>query len=198
MTQPDENLSDCAICGESAMYTDADPGANPVSYCSRHLPDHLRGRAEAGQLPLQDGATKDELYEEAQRLDIDGRSTMTKAELQTAVAAAKTTEELGERGMGFNRGGVGDPARRPVDPFRPTPPAPPTPPTPPRRTAEAEANEATDQEFVIDLTDGDTEEGSMSDAPPVTPEVHDHLVETAGDEDEAPKKTTSRKGSRKK
>lgn len=37
----------------------------------------------------QDDPTKDELYEKAQELDIDGRSTMDKAELEAAVAAAE-------------------------------------------------------------------------------------------------------------
>ena len=35
------------------------------------------------------GATRDELYAEAQKLDIDGRSKMTKAQLQRAIAKAK-------------------------------------------------------------------------------------------------------------
>lgn len=38
---------------------------------------------------LQDDRTKDELYEEAQRLDIEGRSEMTKDELAAAITAAK-------------------------------------------------------------------------------------------------------------
>lgn len=192
MTQPDENdLSTCAICGEPAQFTEADPGANPVSYCARHLPEHLRARAEAGQLPLQDGATKDALYERAQELDIEGRSDMTKAQLQTAVAAAEATERLAEQGRGFNRGRPGDPAYRPADPFTPDRPTPPAP----RPTAEAEANA---QQFVLDLTGAELEGGEMSDAMPEAPEVHDHLVETAGDEEEAAPKKTSRKGSRKK
>lgn len=39
---------------------------------------------------------KDELYEEAQRLDIDGRSTMDKAELLAAVQAADGSDGSGE------------------------------------------------------------------------------------------------------
>lgn len=192
MTQPNDDLSTCAICGESAQFTDADPGANPVSYDARHLPDHLRTRAEAGQLPLQDGALKDELYERAQQLDIQGRSDMTKTQLQTAVAAAEATERLAEQGRGFNRGGVGDPARRPVDPFTPDRPTPPAP----RRTAEAEAVE---QDYVVDLTGEELEGGEMTDAPVEAPDVHDHAVETEADAEEpAPKKATSKKGSRKK
>lgn len=182
MTQPDENdLSTCAICGEPAQFTDADPGANPVSYDARHLPEHLRTRAEAGQLPLKDGSTKDDLMEKAQRFDIEGRSTMTKAQLQTAVAAAEATEMARERN---SRVDPRDPAVRP-EPDRPEPP---------RRTAEAEAVE---QEYVVDLTGDGLEGGEMTDAPVEAPDVHDHAVETEADAAE-PKKTTSRKGSRKK
>ena len=35
---------------------------------------------------LRDGASKDDLYAEAQRLDIPGRSTMTRDELVTAIS----------------------------------------------------------------------------------------------------------------
>jgi hypothetical protein len=45
----------------------------------------------AGPVPSQaTGPTRDELYSEARRLDIQGRSKMNKQELQEAVEAAKT------------------------------------------------------------------------------------------------------------
>ena len=53
----------------------------PPSRNTRHAPPH---RAPVAP-PLQD-ATRDELYELAQRLDIHGRSRMSKAELEQAVA----------------------------------------------------------------------------------------------------------------
>lgn len=197
MTQPD--LSLCAVCGEPAQFTDADPGANPVSYDARHLPEHLRGRAEAGQMPLQDGSTMDELYEKAQQFDIEGRSTMTKTQLQTAVAAATATEELAKQGRGFNRGGLGDPARPPVDPFAPAPPAPPGPAPRPRLTPEAEAVE---QQYTPDSGEGEQlEGGTMSDATPTEEDwstAADHAVESAGDEKEQPKKAAPRRSSKKK
>jgi hypothetical protein len=86
MTEP-VNLGLCSICGQPAQFTDADPGANPVSYCARDLPVHLGVRAAAGQLPLQ-GATKTELLDQARDLNIDGRSNMSKDELAAAVSAA--------------------------------------------------------------------------------------------------------------
>src|SRR5436190_1788899 len=49
-----------------------------------HREDVLEGDAEA---------TKDELLERAQRLDVRGRSTMTKDELSRAVSAAEEDEE---------------------------------------------------------------------------------------------------------
>ena len=44
-----------------------------------------RGRG-AAQAYASDGPTRDELYEEAKRLDVPGRSSMTKEELRRAVA----------------------------------------------------------------------------------------------------------------
>lgn len=191
MTQPENDLSTCAICGDAALFTDNDPGANPVSYCTTHVPEHLRGRALSGQMPLQDGSTVDELMAEAQRLDIEGRSSMNKAQLQTAVSAARLTEEVAVR-----EGRVPDRPVDPADPDRPTPPAP-------RRAFPDEPVRPTAEE-TQELVEQGGEDTSMSDAPAEVPEVHDHAVETAADadadaaaEDEAPKKA-SRKGSRKK
>jgi hypothetical protein len=42
----------CANCDNSANYTNADPGANPVSYCVHCLPLWLRERASRGEFPL--------------------------------------------------------------------------------------------------------------------------------------------------
>ncbi|MEM6837313.1 MAG: Rho termination factor N-terminal domain-containing protein [Cyanobacteria bacterium P01_C01_bin.120] len=59
-----------------------------------------RAMAAEGHTPDGDDAapTKQELYEQAQKLDIEGRSQMNKAELQIAVqeATAADTDELGE------------------------------------------------------------------------------------------------------
>lgn len=91
MTTP--NLALCGICGGQAEFTEADPGANPVSYCSRDLPAHLQVRAAAGQLPLAPGATTvAELQAEARELDIEGRSSMDKGELLEAVNEAKAEQ----------------------------------------------------------------------------------------------------------
>lgn len=49
-----------------------------------------RAMAEAGYSESDNQPTKKELYEEAQELDIDGRSQMNKNELRQAVAKAKT------------------------------------------------------------------------------------------------------------
>jgi len=100
MTEPAYNLSVCSICGLPALFTEADPGANPVSYCTGDLPAHLAPRAAAGQLPLRSSAPKAALLEQAKELDIDGRTTMSKGELEVAVAAAaaeEATDELIER-----------------------------------------------------------------------------------------------------
>ena len=51
---------------------------------SRKRP-RAKGRPEASRL---DEASKDELYEHAQKLDIPGRSKMTKEELVAAIRAA--------------------------------------------------------------------------------------------------------------
>lgn len=94
MTTPD--LSLCGICGAQAEFTEADPGANPVSYCARHLPTHLQTRAAAGQLPLAPAATTVvALQAEARELDVEGRSSMDKEELLAAVNEAKA-EQLPE------------------------------------------------------------------------------------------------------
>lgn len=82
-------LSDCAICGEPAHFTDASPGANPVSYCSGHLPAHMQTAAAAGQMALSvENTTVADLREQASELDIEGRSSMAKEELAEAVSEA--------------------------------------------------------------------------------------------------------------
>lgn len=42
----------CDNCFEAASYTCADPGVNPVNYCSSCLPIWLHERADAGHFPL--------------------------------------------------------------------------------------------------------------------------------------------------
>ena len=42
----------CDNCEDKALYTCADPGVNPVSYCAACLPAWLNERALAGQFPL--------------------------------------------------------------------------------------------------------------------------------------------------
>ena len=146
------DLSKCGVCGGDAQFTDADPGANPVSYDAKHLPEHFRGRAEAGQMPLQDGSTVDDLQKKAKKLDIEGRSTMTKAQLQTAVAASKATEMARERN-----------AR--VDPRVPRDDRP-LPVRPVRLTPEAEAVVEVPAEVAQVVAEPmELEGGSMSDAP---------------------------------
>ena len=43
----------CANCENQAAYSVTDPGVNPVDYCVKCLPLHLRPRAIDGQLPLR-------------------------------------------------------------------------------------------------------------------------------------------------
>jgi len=42
----------CDNCDSNAEYTCADPGVNPVNYCSNCLPAWLRDRANLGHFPL--------------------------------------------------------------------------------------------------------------------------------------------------
>jgi len=42
----------CDNCQRDAVYTCADPGANPVNYCQSCLPSWLQERADAGHFPL--------------------------------------------------------------------------------------------------------------------------------------------------
>ena len=42
----------CANCENEAVYTCADPGVNPVNYCTHCLPTWMRTRAELGHFPL--------------------------------------------------------------------------------------------------------------------------------------------------
>lgn len=90
MTEPD--LSVCAICGDTALFTDSDPGANWVSYCARDLPAHLRDRAANGQLGLKAPVSRKELEQDARELDIEGRSKMGKDLLASAVAHAQADQ----------------------------------------------------------------------------------------------------------
>ena len=40
----------CANCDNEAVFEQADPVANAVLYCAKHLPGHLAKRADLGQL----------------------------------------------------------------------------------------------------------------------------------------------------
>ena len=42
----------CDNCSNDASYTSADPGVNPVNYCTECLPHWLHERAAAGHFPL--------------------------------------------------------------------------------------------------------------------------------------------------
>jgi len=42
----------CDNCSNEAHYTQADPGVNPVNYCSDCLPRWLHERAKMGHFPL--------------------------------------------------------------------------------------------------------------------------------------------------
>ena len=42
----------CDNCSNDASYTSADPGVNPVNYCTECLPYWLQERALAGHFPL--------------------------------------------------------------------------------------------------------------------------------------------------
>lgn len=128
----DVDLEVCAICGARALFTDADPGANPVSYCSEHVPAHLAARAQTGQMPLHIDATLTELRDEAAALDIDGRSGMNKAQLQTAVAGARVTAEEVAKGPKDDRPLPHRPPGR-VDPDESAAPVAPENTPPPRK-----------------------------------------------------------------
>ena len=50
----------CDNCETDALYTNADPGVNPVNYCAPCLPSWLSERASAGHFPLVTSVKKDE------------------------------------------------------------------------------------------------------------------------------------------
>lgn len=45
-------MNTCDNCENTAAYTCADPGVNPINYCTDCLPVWLHPRAEAGHFPL--------------------------------------------------------------------------------------------------------------------------------------------------
>jgi len=45
-------MTKCDNCDKDALYTLADPGANPVFFCPTCLPNWLRDRASLGQLDI--------------------------------------------------------------------------------------------------------------------------------------------------
>jgi hypothetical protein len=55
---------------------------------TRDISSSRRGGLRSGR-PGRRGPTRDQLYNEARRLGVDGRSTMTKAELERAVAGRR-------------------------------------------------------------------------------------------------------------
>ena len=44
----------CFNCDNDAVYTVADPGANPVHYCSVCMPHHLRNQVQIGAHKFDD------------------------------------------------------------------------------------------------------------------------------------------------
>lgn len=50
----------CDNCFGIAAYTCADPGVNPVNYCTSCLPVWLQERANAGHFPLVEPITEEE------------------------------------------------------------------------------------------------------------------------------------------
>lgn len=47
-------MARCDNCFNEAAYTCADPGMNPVNYCTACLPVWLQERANAGHFPLME------------------------------------------------------------------------------------------------------------------------------------------------
>lgn len=65
-------MTKCDNCDKDALYTLADPGANPVFFCPTCLPNWLRDRASLGQLdipkkeaPKKKAAVKEEAADES-------------------------------------------------------------------------------------------------------------------------------------
>ena len=48
----------CSNCPADAAYASLDPGISPAYFCNKCLPDHMRPRAEAGQLNLPETPKK--------------------------------------------------------------------------------------------------------------------------------------------
>lgn len=49
----------CDNCDKDAAYTCADPGVNPVNYCTDCLPVWLQQRAAAGHFPLVESVSEE-------------------------------------------------------------------------------------------------------------------------------------------
>jgi hypothetical protein len=75
-----------AAAGAIRWWLEREAGAAPE--LPRRAPVDEQATSRNGSSPS--GPTKDQLYGEARRLDIQGRSKMNKQELQEAVEAAKT------------------------------------------------------------------------------------------------------------
>jgi len=84
MTVLMENVEHHADEEEQEMFPDAREQLDEERL--RALGEELEARKQTAKA---ERASKEELYQEAQELDIDGRSQMTKAELAEAVAAAR-------------------------------------------------------------------------------------------------------------
>ena len=61
----------CDNCSSDALYTIADPGVNPVNFCSLCLPSWLADRARAGHFPLAKAEKSSKKKAEAEEAPAD-------------------------------------------------------------------------------------------------------------------------------
>jgi hypothetical protein len=61
----------CDNCSNDAAYTVADPGVNPVNFCSTCLPSWLSDRAAAGHFPLAKAEKSSKKKAEAEEAPAD-------------------------------------------------------------------------------------------------------------------------------
>ena len=73
----------CANCDKPAVYTNADPGVNPVDYCAICLPVWLRDRATQGHFPLATSTvvpTEEVVEEVVEEVKVAKKKTTTSSE----------------------------------------------------------------------------------------------------------------------
>lgn len=58
-------MTRCDNCFGVAAYTCADPGVNPVNYCSTCLPVWLQERANAGHFPLVEPTVEETSFDDS-------------------------------------------------------------------------------------------------------------------------------------